>query len=285
MKHKLRSYFLFSLPEVFLLIKSRFKFNIAQGYIDMRWGFEILLSEGYIIKKHGKGNILLEYKVADFYSNFYFRRSSTDYFVFCQVIKLLEYKTACDAMSGRDVKYIMDCGANAGYTTLYFKNRFPNAKIISIEPDSVNFNTLKENLFVNNFLTDYCVNGGVWSKDTFLSLNNEFRDGREWALTLAETEDAGIIRVYKIATIMQMFKIPTIDILKIDIEGGEKTLFDHDESLSEFLPFVKQLVIEIHDEVADRNLIQQKLLQYNFEIFETDVLTIATNRNFTDVKP
>jgi len=39
---------------------------------------------------------------------------------------------------------VIDCGANIGLSVLYFKHIAPHAKIISVEPDTVNYNLLEK---------------------------------------------------------------------------------------------------------------------------------------------
>src|SRR3989344_5879030 len=41
--------------------------------------------------------------------------------------------------------FIIDAGANVGFTAVYFANRFPKARIIAIEPEESSFNLLKRN--------------------------------------------------------------------------------------------------------------------------------------------
>jgi len=41
-------------------------------------------------------------------------------------------------------KTILDCGANTGLATLYFKFKYPQTKIISVEPEQSNFTLLKK---------------------------------------------------------------------------------------------------------------------------------------------
>ncbi|MEK6809367.1 MAG: FkbM family methyltransferase, partial [Nanoarchaeota archaeon] len=41
--------------------------------------------------------------------------------------------------------FIIDAGANVGFTAIYFANRFPKARIIAIEPEESNFKLLKKN--------------------------------------------------------------------------------------------------------------------------------------------
>ena len=42
--------------------------------------------------------------------------------------------------------FIIDCGANIGLSTIYFKQICPTAKIIAFEPDSTSFTILTKNI-------------------------------------------------------------------------------------------------------------------------------------------
>ncbi len=42
-------------------------------------------------------------------------------------------------------KLIIDAGANVGFASLWFLQRFPNTEIIAIEPESSNCEMLKKN--------------------------------------------------------------------------------------------------------------------------------------------
>src|SRR5690348_5460731 len=42
--------------------------------------------------------------------------------------------------------YIIDCGANIGLSVIYFKQKYPNAKIIAFEPDKFQFDNLLQNI-------------------------------------------------------------------------------------------------------------------------------------------
>ena len=76
-------------------------------------------------------------------------------------------------------------------------------------------------------------------------------------------------------------KLEIIDILKIDIEGGERFLFDDRKSFS-FLDKTRILVIEIHDEFNIRPRIYRILKDKNFMLLENGELSIAFNKNFFD---
>src|SRR5438105_2732424 len=53
--------------------------------------------------------------------------------------------------SGTQSPLILDCGANIGLSTLYFKRAFPNARIIAFEPDPRVYEALVHNVHGNGY--------------------------------------------------------------------------------------------------------------------------------------
>jgi FkbM family methyltransferase len=224
-------------------------------------------------------------------AQFKLRLGSTDFLVFDQVILEEEYapvikliKENTDQLNGFN---IIDAGANVGFASLYFSKSFPRSTIISIEPDRSNFNALQCNIEKNK-LTQcvFPLNGGIWGKTCKLNLANSFRDGREWSLNLEETKanEQGMIDAFSLEDLMKKYTFATIDFLKIDIEGGEKNLFDYWSIDHSVLKRVKFLAIEIHDEMADRSQITSVLKQSGFTLTEINETTVGVNMDFVGGK-
>ena len=159
-------------------------------------------------------------------------------------------------------KVILDCGANVGYAAVYFKNEFPNARIISIEPEKFNFELLLKNTKEYSDMT--CLMGGIWNKSTHLTIKDVGLGN--WGFMIEEsinpTEDS--IKAYTIENLMKQFCIDQIDILKIDIEGSEKELFE--SGYEYWLPKTKVLIIELHDRMRNgcSKSLFSALSNYNF---------------------
>ena len=63
-------------------------------------------------------------------------------------------------------KFIVDCGANIGCASVYFLNRYPNASVIAIEPDSGNFEVCQWNIALTARGFGHCiVQSGRGAKD------------------------------------------------------------------------------------------------------------------------
>lgn len=170
------------------------------------------------------------------------RKSDSDLPIYYQIFAELQY----------DINYnlkfsplnIIDCGANVGYSCLYFAANFPAANIIAIEPQKDNFKQLENN--VKNYSNIKPINAAIWDRNTSLTIKNEY----EWSASfeVKEQEETGqgfSLRGVTINELMDKYNIPVIDILKVDIEGAEYNLFANDPH--PWLSKTKCLIIELHD--------------------------------------
>jgi len=205
---------------------------------------------------------------------------SSDFSVFLQVFFHEQYRNIVSLaqLNNIEIKWVLDLGANVGYTSIYFQHYFPDSKILAVEPDFNNFNHLKLNL--KNFTNVTLVNCAVWAHQTTLNLKND--KGEAWGKSYDENIETDVkIKAYSINDFQEKNQQLIIDVLKIDIEGAEKAIFDSD---TEFLNFTKLIAIEIHDDYANRNKINEILKNYGFIIWETGELTIGINKNFNTLK-
>jgi FkbM family methyltransferase len=139
---------------------------------------------------------------------------------------------------------IIDAGANIGLFAILTANRFPQAKIICIEPDKENFELLKQNTALYNNI--FCENCGLWSKNTNLKITNE--NGEKWSFVVNEDEN-GNIQAITVDFLMEKYDISEIDILKMDIETSEKKVFS--ENYENFMTKTKMLIVELHDRIEN----------------------------------
>ena len=205
---------------------------------------------------------------------------SSDAKVLLQVWGVKEYKAVSGALRMTDIGdkgdnpiRIIDAGANVGYTTAFFLNMYPNADIFSIEPSGLNFCILKKNISNNNFSTVTLEMAALWHKKAKLQVDQSSGGGNEWAFTVSEN-DNGDVNSVCIPEILERMQWDYIDILKIDIEGSERCLFN-DTIDKSWLEKTKVLAIEIHSTGDLRNQICTILRDKNFNLFDSGELTIA----------
>ena len=177
------------------------------------------------------------------------RLNSSDPFVFGQVFLEKEYAVLENL---KNVRLIIDCGANVGYSAAYFLTLYPEAHLIAVEPDSANFAILERNLKPYGTRVKL-VKAGIWSHKTGLTVcRSSYRDGAEWAVQVraslpGETPD---VEAIDIGTLLGESGFEQIDMLKIDIERSETVVFsDHYE---EWLGKTRNIAIELHDEECER---------------------------------
>ncbi len=188
------------------------------------------------------------------------------------VEKMLEHTPAAAAIR------VVDAGSNVGYSCMYFKSFFPSASIIAIEPEQTNRTQLVKNLAANNFELATLIDGGLWHRPAFLEVERNFRDNREAAFTVKETQVPTGIKGFGFEEILTAENWDTADLVKIDIEGSERFLFDTPAKADGILTKTKFLAIEIHDEFEIRPTIYDHLTRNGFDYFEFDDLTLAINQ-------
>jgi len=189
----------------------------------------------------------------------YLRRQTSDYNIFEDILITEHY--AIDYKC--DPKVIFDCGANIGIAAVYYANRFPEAKIICIEPESSNFEMLKKN--TECYPNINILKAGLWYKKSHLKIDDDNR--QKWSFTVSEVpEDTpNSIKAVSIPDLMREYHCNEIDILKIDIEGAEKELFEKDY---DWLSKVNVIVIETHDSLREgcSHAFFRALINYNFSL-------------------
>lgn len=214
-------------------------FNVLRFYF--RFGIDGSL---YYIKEHSKRNKgeLLEFRSKELKYPIIMRKGTSDFKVFIQVIYELSYRIFLKDKP----EVIIDCGANIGLATVYFKQRYPNAQIYAIEPDLENFNILCKN--IQPYTGIKALRAGIWHKETDLLISNTVADS--WGFRVEECKEkyAETIPAYSLSYIMKKYSIQQIDLLKIDIEGTEKNIFEED--CDYWLSRTKTLIIETHDGIV-----------------------------------
>jgi len=207
------------------------------------------------------------------------RKESSDLQVFRQIFIDQEYFNVVELFKRNQwpLNYLIDAGANVGYTSLYFLHHLPKCKVLALEPFGANFELCKQNLAP--FPSATVINQGLWGSDSDLYLQSDFRDNQDWSMQYQSTKVAGAncIQASSMPTILNLNPDTLPDFIKIDIEGGEFDVFNDKNDLS-WLDQIKVLAIEIHDECGDRNVINAILSQHHFFHYRVGELTVAINQ-------
>ncbi|MCA9967601.1 MAG: FkbM family methyltransferase [Anaerolineales bacterium] len=166
------------------------------------------------------------------------RTNTSDVATFGQIFVNKEYECPVE-----NPRVIIDLGANVGYASIFFANKYPQAKIISVEPEASNFEVLVRNTRQYPNITP--VQAAIWSRKAALSIINP--GDEKWLFQVAEaSNDEEGINAITMQELLEMHGMPDhIDILKIDIESAEKELFE--ANYEYWLDRTNMLVIELHD--------------------------------------
>lgn len=144
-----------------------------------------------------------------------------------------------------DPAVIVDAGANIGLTAIVFANRFPSARIYALEIDRENFALLEEN--THWYPNIQPLRMGLWSRKARIQIANP--GGDSWAFQAVEalSLDQSTIEAIGVEDILSDFSHARIDLLKIDIEGGEYEVFRN--GVEGWIDRVGMLAVELHDRI------------------------------------
>jgi len=190
--------------------------------------------------KRGRG--LFKVSLPVYNRDIFLRKGSSDFSVFLQVFCLNDYLFNATV----DISTIIDAGANVGYTAVYFSRRYPNAKIICIEPDQKNFELLKMNTDGLENVT--CLLGALWNEETSISLIDDGH--QEWGYITIPSDGLGNsmynqVKTYTVNGIKELMGFKHIGLLKMDIEGSEREVFQG--GYDQWLGQCNYIIIELHD--------------------------------------
>jgi FkbM family methyltransferase len=220
------------------------------------------------------------YNISQNETDLYIRKNSSDVAVFNQVYLCGEYQTLINLLSLNYVSpsVIIDAGSNIGLASAQFKKAFPHSTLFAFEPDPENFKQLQLNL--RNFTNCTLMQKAIWNTDTTLYLDNNFRDGLDWSRSVSpHNTTKNPVEAVSINSVIKSYDIDTIDLLKIDVEGSEATIFQLASDVT-FLQKTKVIAIEIHDEFNCRDNIYDILKTNNFLLINSHELTIGINKSF-----
>lgn len=138
---------------------------------------------------------------------------------------------------------VFDCGSNVGLAVLYFKWLYPLAQVTAFEPDPEAFACLTENISLNQLKDVYVHCVAIADFDGQMSF---FKDNHQASARMGQQRREGLSTEIKVSCRrLQNFLKSPIDLLKMDIEGGEGSCFvDFDKA--KLLPLIKKIILEGH---------------------------------------
>lgn len=136
-------------------------------------------------------------------------------------------------------KVIIDLGANVGVASISFALRWPDTRILAIEPNPPTYKRLVES--TRSFPNITCVNCAVGGHDGFVQFYSS--SNHQSSSLRAGDLGAQICTVLQktLRTVMREANVQTVDLLKFDIEGAEDELFLELDVLGAIRAFVGEV--------------------------------------------
>jgi FkbM family methyltransferase len=189
----------------------------------------------------------------------YTLRDNTDIAALIEIYAEEEYRW--DELSSPE--YIIDLGANYGDTSLYFAIKYPQAKIIAVEPSPDSFARLQKH--ASQFTNIQPVHGALADIDGQIELH--LMPGSSLGHSIRKrSEGADVVEVPAITlkTIFDKYDIKKECLVKFDIEGGEEALFNQIKNF----PQVNSLIGEVHYDLIDLSPeeVTNKLSDFSLQI-------------------
>jgi FkbM family methyltransferase len=146
----------------------------------------------------------------------------------------------------KELLTIVDAGANIGTACCYFATRFPNARIFALEPDRSNYEMLCRN--VAHLPQVMPMHAALWSKRGTLQLVSSGRHKSQIEVCESDSpNDKGAVDCVAMSDLLSDHALQFIDLLKVDIEGAEKIIF---ETAGSWIARVGTICVELHETIA-----------------------------------
>lgn len=137
---------------------------------------------------------------------------------------------------------ILDCGANIGLGILYWKQRYPQCKIVAFEADPYIFGFLVRNCNAWGFSDVEAVNKALWNSDGSVCFHSNKADGGH----IHNDQPTGEMSAIP-CTKLSAYLVSPVALLKLDIEGAELEVL---EECKDRLNNVERVFVEYHSFVG-----------------------------------
>lgn len=166
----------------------------------------------------------------------------SDLLSFCVQWQDIFVKRCLDFQAASDAPRILDCGANVGLASLYFKQRYPRARITAYEADPSLAGMVAANLRTNGATDAEVVHAALWTSNGQLTFRCEGSDsGMIESLPGAIDGRAAVVRAQRLRDVLEA---EAIDLLKLDIEGAEDPVLADCEPV---LHRVRAMILDLHE--------------------------------------
>lgn len=177
-----------------------------------------------------------------------------------------------ESIKDLEAPVIFDVGANIGTFTTWLSKAFPHGKVYSFEPQRPIFQMLCGNIAVNNIYNAHIYNIGLGLENKFIEINEPdyFQNVDYGTFTLHidthvdRTIDKLVVEIKTLDTFVEQFKVPRVDLIKIDVEGMDlDVLYGSEASIKKYRP--KVFIEYANNESNIQDKIKEFLSPFGYE--------------------
>ena len=176
-----------------------------------------------------------------------------------QSIREVWYEEAYRLPFDFDLRILVDLGANIGLTSVWLWKRYRCARVVAIEPSTQNARIARLNFELNGLVGEV-IEAAIGPRDG----ESLFEDSDDSNVGHVGS-GSRVVRVMSMDTLFS--RLPedsVVDLVKMDIEGGEQPLLEGDIS---WLSRVRALIVEFHPSVVDYGELVGILQRAGFRYF------------------
>jgi len=144
--------------------------------------------------------------------------------------------------------FVVDCGANIGMSILYFKDIYPEARILAFEPDPAAFACLRENVTGNALSNIQLENAALASMEGETDFFYDRADPASLRMSIVRERmprDKKTVRAVRLSRFLD----EEVDFLKLDVEGAELDVIRELADTGK-LRLVRQMLVEYHHHIV-----------------------------------
>lgn len=148
---------------------------------------------------------------------------------------------------------ILDCGANIGMATLFFKWLYPNSIIHSFEPDPQTFKLLEKNIEQNSLKKVHLHNIAISNKRGKANFYVDKKNPGWLTMSLIKERLPKDKIVVKTSPLSDYIKAQQIDLVKLDVEGAEVKIIKELIKTKQ-INSIKEMFVEYHYGIKNKKI-------------------------------
>jgi FkbM family methyltransferase len=233
------------------IVRNLISANEHNSFPYAKW--ELIVCYAKIVFLRGLSKIRAHHQGQDFaiqhVSAFDLKFLFSDVSLFSYLLTEIFIKQDYCFVSDKRNPLVIDCGSNVGLSILYFKRRYPKARIVGFEPDRATFEILEKNVAANALSEVVLHNCALADREGETELFCDLSAAGSLVTSLRKERSPQNVESTKVRTVLLSDYISSeVDFLKVDIEGMEMPVIEELARAGK-LSQVREMAIEYHHHI------------------------------------